>query len=177
MRAGGSLRHATLRTLGGSARNAVVIAYYAEDQMLEWLDGISGLAGIVAVPDLAGNVDGWIERWNPEIPGKAATAPAPLISDPVVEKALMSLSRWINLANGVLNPRDENYADEVLRILRAKGHALDPGKIKSWAIRNSWKPGAAAKLANLAQRIGGLKTKPSLAKFHNVQARYESWSK
>ena len=178
LQSGGQLRHATLQTLRGSGRGAVIIAYYADEGMLETLDGIAGIFGIVAVPDLPGEIDGWIARWTPLVHGQQqASAPAPLITDPVVEKALTALSGWINLSHAIMNPRDKGHADETLRILRAKGHAFEPDKIKSWAIRNGWKPGAADELAKLAGRIGGMKTKPSLRAFHNPDGKYESWSK
>ena len=155
----------------------MVIAYYADEAMLETLDGIDSITGIVAVPDLPGRIDGWVARWNPVVHGEPQPkASAPLITDSVIEHALAALSRGVNLSHSVMNPRDKGYADETLRILRAKGHALEPQTIKSWAIQNGWKPGAADELAKLASRIGGMKTKPSLTSFHNPQGKYESWS-
>ena len=174
---GGCMRHETLQTLRGMGRGAVFIAYYADENMLETLDGITGVAGIVAVPDLPGDVAGWIKRWNPLVHGQQqASAPLPLITDPVVEKALTALSGSVNLSHAMLNPRDKGHADETLRILRAKGHTLDPAAIKSWAIREGWKPGAADELAKLAGRIGSLKTKPGLTAFHDPQGKYARWS-
>jgi hypothetical protein len=172
---GAQLRHATLQTLGGYARGAVIVAYYADDKMLEKLDGIDGLVGIVAVPDLSDDIDQWVARWNPAVHGQAASAPTALIADPVVEKALASLSNWINLSHGIMNPRDKEHADETLRILRAKGHTFEPDKMKSWAIKNGWKPGAADELATLAARIGALKSKPSLSAYHDPNGRYDRW--
>ncbi|MGO6669774.1 hypothetical protein ACC699_07325 [Rhizobium ruizarguesonis] len=175
---GGMLRHATLQTLRGSGRRAVIIAYFAEDGMLDTLDGLDLVTGIVAVPDFPGHVDNWIARWNPVVHGKPqVSAPAPLVADPVVANALESLSSAINLATGLSHPRDKSVADETLRILRAKGHALAPAKIKSWAIRHGWKPDGADELARLAERIGALKAKPSLTNFHDPEGRYERWSK
>lgn len=178
LESGGQLRHATLQTLRGSGRGAVMIAYYADEGMLETLDGIDSIVGIVAVPDLPDDIDGWIARWNPLIHGKQqASVPAPLMTDPVVEKALTALSGWINLSHAIMNTRDKAHADETLRILGAKGHALEPDNIKSWAIRNGWKPDAADELAKLASRIGEMKTKPPLTSFHNPDGKYESWTK
>ena len=162
--------------LGGYARGAVIVAFYADNKMLEKLDGIDGLVGIVAVPDLASDIDQWVARWNPMVHGQPASAPTTLISDPVVEKALASLSSWINLSHGIMNPRDKGHADEMLRILRAKGHTFEPDKMKSWAIRNGWKPGAADELATLATRIGALKSKPSLSAYHDPDGRYGRWT-
>ena len=75
---GGQLRHATIQTLRNSGAGAVVIAYYADEGMLETLDGLAGIVGIVAVPEFPGEVDGWIARWNPIVHGQAqASTPAP----------------------------------------------------------------------------------------------------
>lgn len=174
---GGVLRHATLQTLRGSARRAVIIAYFAEDKILETLDGLDLVAGIVAVPDLPGHAKNWIERWNPVVHGKVqSSAVSPLISDEVVVKALETLSNAINLETGLLHPNDKGFAEETLRILRAKGHVLMHREIKSWAIRRGWKSGGSDDLARLAERIGGLKTKPSLAKIPNAEERYLRWT-
>ncbi|AGA07330.1 hypothetical protein CN151_23485 [Sinorhizobium meliloti] len=174
---GGQLRHETLQTLRGTGRGAVIIAYFAEDKLLETLDGLDVVAGVVAVPDIAGQTDNWIARWNPIVHGQQRSeTPAPLIADSVVANALKALSGWINLSHAVMNPRDKEHADETLRILRAKGHQLEPEQIKSWAIRNGWKPGAADELAKLATRIRDLKTKPSLGSFNNADGKYERWS-
>ncbi|PZV37067.1 hypothetical protein B5V02_18550 [Mesorhizobium kowhaii] len=172
---GGNLRHATLQTVRNSARGTVVIAYYANEELVEKIDSLIGILGVVAVPELEGEIDNWIARWTPTVHGQAPAAPAQLIADPVVEKALTALSSWINRANGVLNPRDKEHADETLRILRAKGHLFEPEKIKSWAIKNGWQLGAADELARLTVRIGKLPSKPSLARYQNVQGKYESW--
>lgn len=174
---GHQLRHATLQTLRGSGRGSVFIAYYADDGMLETIDGLAGVAGVVAVPWVADQIDGWTARWNPAVHGQKAAAPAALITDSVVEKALAALSGWINLSHSVMNPRDKEHANETLRILRAKGHVFEPDKIKSWAIRAGWKPGAADELAKLAVRIGALKSKPSLNGYHDPQGKYDRWSK
>lgn len=173
---GRQLRHATLQTLRGSGRGTVFVAYYANDAMLETIDAIDGVVGVVVVPWVPEQIHNWTQRWNPRIHGQEATAPAPLITDPVIEKALISLSGWINLSHAVMNPRDKEHANETLRILRANGHAFEPERIKSWAIRNNWKPGAATELAKLAEKIGALRSKPSLSGFHDPQGKYGRWS-
>lgn len=174
---GGQLRHETLQTLGMTGRGAVMIAYFADDKMLESIDGLDMVAGVVAVPDLVGLADKWIARWNPVIHGQERAAAAePLVTDPVIVKALTSLTSLVNLSHGLLNPRDKASADETLRILRSNGHKLEPDQIKSWAIRNKWKPGAADDLAKLATRVRDLKTKPSLISFYNPNGKYQAWS-
>lgn len=174
--AGGmTLRHETPRTLGYSARNSVVIIFYAEDKILETLDGHKGITGIVAVPDFEDQIEVWSKRWNPIVHGAKREKAKELVEDPVVEKALESITLRSNISYNVLHPRDKAYANEVFRILKAKGHALDGAMIKSWAIRKGWKPGGADELRKVADKVSALKAKPSLAGFHDPAGRYERW--
>lgn len=172
---GASLRLETKQTIRSSARDVIIIAYFAEERLMEVVDGLTRVAGVVAVPDLAGGVEQWANRWRAVVHGQAAQAPKPLIDDPVFVKALESITQVVNLSNGMMHPRDKEFADDILRILRAKGHRAEPPSIKSWAIANGWKPSAANELAALATKIGELKAKPSLTKIYNAEGKYLSW--
>ncbi len=169
------LRHETMQTLRFGARNSVIVAFYADEKMLDFVDGLSGVIGCIAVPWLEDGAKSWGERWTPHIHGQPSRASAALLSDPVIENALRTLSRMANLAHGVMHPRDKQHADEILRILRAKGHSAPAGDIKSWVIREGWKPQAADELARLASKIFGLKNKPNLGAFHDPSGRYARW--
>lgn len=172
---GAALRHGTVATLRYFSGKAATIAYYANETLLEFVDGMNGLAGVVAVPWVPGEADQWRERWTPIVHGEGKQEPAPILDDPIIEAGLLAVSNIINLSHSLLQSRDKQWVDETLRILRAKGHALDAAKIKNWAIRHSWKPGAADELAKLARKIGEMKTKPRLAAIHNADGRYARW--
>ncbi len=171
-----TLENKTLQTGRFALPQSVVIACYANEKMMEHLDGLKGLVGVVAVPYIRDAADVWQKRWNAHVHGAARQAqPAPLIEDRVVAAALTSLTILVNVSHGILHPRDKQSADMILRILRAKGHELDPVSIKSWAIRNGWDPKGGEDLAKLAARIAGLKGTPSLTKFNDPAALYARW--
>lgn len=172
---GAALRLETKRTISHLARPTTIIAFYADDAILEMVDGLTNVAGVVAVEDLKGSADQWVARWSPIVPGQAAKPPVQLIKDPVVLNALESLSRMVNKSNSMLTSSYEDWAKDVLRILWAKGHSADPKDIKSWAIKDGWTPGAAGDLAKLAKKIFEMKTKPSLAGIANANDRYDRW--
>ena len=176
LQSGDNLSLKTLKTLGRTHPRAVVIAFFADDALLNAVDDLRGIAGAVAVPDLPGHCDGWVARWNPIIHGQQQTTQPQLISDPVVVEALSSLIGMVNPTTGIGHPRDKQLADETFRILRVKNHALDAEAIKSWAIQNGWRSDNATDLGRLAGKIRSLKSKPSLSKIHNWQERYDNWS-
>ena len=172
---GGRLHAETMKTLRYQAQNAVVIAYYANEELLDFVDGLHGVAGTVAVPWVPGEADGWAARWNALVHGQKKQATAVLIDDTVVVRALETLTTIINLSTELGHPRDKQQANEILRILRAKGHGDPSGAIKSWAIRHNWSPNAATDLEALARKIWSLKSKLSLSGFHDPDGRYERW--
>jgi hypothetical protein len=172
---GGNIRGETIRTLGYRARNSIVIAYYADESLLDFVDGLHGVVGAIAVPWIPGGADGWAARWNAIVHGQERQPEEALIDDPVVVRALETLTEIINLSTGLGHPRDKQKADEILRILRSKGHRDPSANIKSWAIRHNWKPTAASDLEALARKVWSLKTKPNLSSFHDPEGRYLGW--
>lgn len=173
---GATLRHGTLFTLRYFSGKTVIIAYYADEKLLDFVDAMDGLAGVVVVPWIPGESDAWRERWMPIVHGEAKQEASAIIDDPVVEAALLSLTGVMNLAHPLLRQREKDWSDETFRILRAKGHAFDPAKVKSWAIRGGWKPGAAEELSRLARTVADLKTKPRLSGIHDPDGRYARWT-
>lgn len=172
---GDVLKLHTIKTLPMSMKQSVLIAFNADRRLLEAADDVRDILGIVAVPDLAGECDDWAKLWGAMVPGgKAVVAQAP-ITDSVVENALIELMGRINESTGISNVRDKEYADETLRILKAKDHTIDSAAIREWVISRGWNSKDANALAKLANRIGSLRNKPSTKKFYNADARYNSW--
>lgn len=170
-----SVSHETGTRLPMVMRDAVVIVCYAEDRLLEKVDGIAGVAGVVVVPDSPSQATAWVRRWNPTVHGQAPAKPAAVLADPVVERALTELTATINRSTGIGHPRDRELADHTFRILRAKNHVEDADNVRSWAIKNGWKPGDAKDLGELAGKIFALKAKPRLSGIGGADQKYARW--
>lgn len=171
----GTLSLQTLKTRSGRQPNGIVIAYYADDELLEAADDIQGLLGVIAVPDFRGECDSWVKRWGGIVHGEGQQSATQLIADPVVEKALTQLLSMVNPSTGIGHPRDKTHANEVLRILRAKGHALDVDAVRSWVIQQGWKSRQADDFAKLAEKVMALKSRPRISGFHDPEGRYARW--
>ncbi len=173
---GATLRLETKQTLSHIVKPTIIIVFYASDKILEFVDSLENVAGVVVVPDIADDLEDWIKRWSPHIHGATPKPPEKLLADPLIENAMLDASGWINKANNVLNTRDAETVETVLRILRANEQSAEPSELKSWAIQNGWKVGAAKDLEKLAKKVFGLKTKPRLSKFHDPKGRFDRWS-
>ena len=73
--------------------------------------------------------------------------------DKIVEIALISLTRRVNLSTNLTHESDKGAAVGLFRILRDEGIVYDPDEIKRWAIKNGWKTKGANKLKDIAEGI------------------------
>lgn len=164
----------TIKTLRWFARPTVVLCAYADQKMLDQVDGLSNVEGVVALPFVPDALSGWAATWNPLLHGKEQVAPRALVADPLFEQALLSITRSVNLSHSVLSATDKNYADKVLRILRVKGHSADLDNVRAWVIQHGWRPSAADEFVKLAARVADLKTKPRVDA-EEVARLYKYW--
>jgi len=150
---GTPMRLETIRTLRWVTKPSVLIAVYSDQKMLDQIDSVKNLFGVVAVPHIPEALEKWEKTWSPTIHGAPKQSTRRLIVDSVFEQALISLTSSINLSHSLLNPRDKEHADRTLRILRANDHSEKPENIRSWAVKNGWHPKAADELEKLATKM------------------------
>ena len=88
----------------------------------------------------------------------------PMISDPVVAVAMEDITVLIGGAHQhdvhLADVRDRATVIEALDKLDRAGHELEPIEIGAWALANNWRPEAAAKLRNYAERVSVGKKPP-----------------
>ena len=146
----------------------VVLALYIVPDELERIEREQGVQGVVVVPWSPGEYDDWMRTWQPDVIG-APSVPgpaAPLITNPVVERAMKHLTGSINLSTGLSHPLDKSKAVCLFRELVKAGEQYDPALIRAWALRNNWTPSGADALIKIAD--GTLKGKS----FRIVQRGY-----
>ncbi|QWT44898.1 hypothetical protein [Azospira inquinata] len=169
------MRLESIRTLRWVTKPSVLISIYSDQKMLDQVDSIKNLFGIVAVPHVPEALEGWQKTWSPTVHGVPKQSAQTLISDPIVEQALRSLTHGINLSHSLLNPRDKEHADRTLRILRANDHVEKPENLRAWAIKNGWHPKAADEFEKLAIKVLSLKSKPRLQDLDVAKRTYDYW--
>jgi hypothetical protein len=88
------MRLETIKTLRWLTKRSVVICAYADQKMLDQIDSDTKLAGVVAIPHAPGVLDQWQKTWSAHVHGQAPQPiDLPLIADPVIEQALISLNQ------------------------------------------------------------------------------------
>lgn len=170
-----SLRAETVQTFKRTSKRDIVIAVYADQKMMDQLDGMPSLHTIIAVPHLPDALDDWVKTWSPSIPGEQPSKVQHIINDAIIESALSSLTNSINLSHTILNPRDKEHADNTIRILRRNRHTEDSSNIRVWAIKNGWHPKAADELEKLWIKIFNLKNTPKVKDSIQAKRSYEYW--
>ncbi|MDO9479450.1 MAG: hypothetical protein U1D69_09170 [Polynucleobacter sp.] len=169
------MRLETIRTLRWISKPSILISVYSDQKMLDQVDSLANIVGIVAIPHAPDALQQWESTWSPTVHGQPEQPTSKLIADPILEQALLSLTRSVNLSHGVLHPSDKESSENTLRILRVHGHSDEPQKIRSWAIQNGWQPRAADELGKLANKIFSLKSKPRLKNSEVAQKTYDYW--
>lgn len=172
------IRLETLRTMRGYTQADAVLAVYADPKMMDVLDTNKGLKAIVAIPYAPSAIDEWKHTWNPSTPSDTSdtSEQTQLIQDPVVEKALSSLTTRVNLGHASLHPLDQEATKDAFRILRSHKHYEEPSNIRAWCIRNGWNPKAATEVAAHAQKAFALRSKPKGVGAHWASNIYEIWN-
>ena len=170
-----SLRAETIRTFRSTYERDIVVAVYADQKMMDQLDGMSNLHAIIAVPHLPNALDDWAKTWSPSILGEQPSKESKIVNDAIIESALSSLTNTINLSHTILNPRDKEHADNTIRVLRRKKHTEDSSNIRAWAIKNGWHPKAADELEKLWVKIFNLKNTPKVKDSIQAKRSYEYW--
>ena len=75
------------------------------------------------------------------------------MSELIVERAIKSLSRRINLSTGLSHPMDKAAAIDILNLLKKEGFHYSSEEIKILAIRNGWTSTGANEIFRIADMI------------------------
>ena len=111
---------------------------------------------LCVVPWCESEVAAWVRAYRPVTlpPTLAVATPEPeIISDPVVDEGLQTLTDIINVTSLYASAGGRDRAVEVLLTLHDGGHAVDPENARAWAMAHGWSARAAGQLADLAQQI------------------------
>jgi hypothetical protein len=73
--------------------------------------------------------------------------------NPILRKAIETLSNVVNVSTGLAHPLDNSRAKELFKALHKQGIPLNSNEVYSVAIENSWPERHAKALSDLAGKI------------------------
>lgn len=150
-RLGTTIELATERTRV-SFSGVPVLGIWIDDDLLERLERERPSA-LCVIPWREDEISRWRAAYAPTEMRSGASGAAAAISNPVVEQALESLTRRVNLSSGLGHPSDKAAAVGVFRILRSGGEVYDAGEVDAWAANQGWGLGGARELAEIARGV------------------------
>lgn len=130
---------------------SVAFAAYISGKDMRSVDSLNNVNGIVFLPWISEVGEGWQQSWRAEVFGEKLPEDE-LNLHPDLEAALNSLTTRINLSTGFSHPSDLNAAKEMFRTLNDGAIPYEPSDMRSWALRNGWRPDFAEDLYELAQK-------------------------
>lgn len=153
MPGGSTLTCVTKRTFKNYLSTEVILCAFPDRDMLKAVDSVKNLKIAVIVPWYMEEIAEWIRAWNPIILGKEHGEAERLIENPIVEEAMVMLTRNINCSTGLAHPSDKSGAIELLRILRDNGELYDAASLRAWVLRHGWTPEGAEDLEKYARAV------------------------
>jgi hypothetical protein len=131
-----------------------VLVPWSNDAMVNAAEEMNPPA-ICAIPWGETDLRDWKRAWNPidARTGEPVGEGSAVVPGALVEQALISLTRSVNMATGIRHPSDAAHAKRLFKALYLCGEPLDGVEIRTWAIRNNWQPPHAADLAELAAKL------------------------
>lgn len=131
----------------------MIVGVYLSLESLFRLESALSAKAIIFLPWMEDEGKRWLSTWGATILGTNTWQVQQTSLPPDVENALSVLTQGINLSTGLIHPSDRRTARRVLTELRDLGHALCSADVRSWAVRNGWRPDDAKDLADEVARI------------------------
>jgi hypothetical protein len=157
---GSRIRAETGQTFRRSSwRGGPVLVLWPSERLLDQLSDDTRVTELCAVPWLFDELEDWIAGHQAtDLTGQGDAPAAPTITDPVVEKAMQSLTSRVNLSTGLGHPLDHDAAVGAFRALRRAGHRWTGDEIQAWAVAHGWTDRHARQLRGIAERIAAGRT-------------------
>jgi len=148
----------TWRTLKKSSWNGgPVIALWPDDEKLALISEDPRTTALCVVPGEEHEINGWTYGVKPRLLNVTERELwgefGPEILDPVVVRAMNSLTSIVNLSPTVVSGVDRERTISMFQLLWNGGHDIVPTEIQAWAIGNGWSPWRAYDLKNLAKTV------------------------
>lgn len=135
--------------------NGPVLVVYPSKELLDMIDSLFDVTHVLVIPWTLEEMQYWINTWGAyELGTQPTKSKKELVSNPVVEEALISLTARVNVSTGISHPLDRASAIDLFRRLKATGEHFDPEEVRAWLVaEGNWKPKYADEVAEVARGV------------------------
>lgn len=148
------LKLATERTIESENVAGPVLVIHPTKELLDKLDDLWDVTDIIVIPWRRDEIQQWINTWNAQdIERTENTTKSSIISNPVVEKALVSLCSIINVSTGIMHLSDKDRTIDLFDLLKEENEPYDCHEIRSYLIKNNWFTEHADGLVKIAEAV------------------------
>lgn len=102
------------------------------------------------------------------------TAPAPAAGDAVLERAMISVTRRVNMNNTLKAGFEKSVVVGALQLLRDHHHVLDAGDLYAWALAHGWPARRVAELRDIVGHMNAGKN-PRIPRDVHRDDSYARW--
>lgn len=135
--------------------NGPILAIYPTKKLLDKIDGLKEVTDVLVIPWTLEEVQYWIDTWSAiELGTTPKATTSKIISNPIVEAALKSLTHRVNLSTGIIHPSDRSATIGLFRHLHNAGISYDPTEVRAWLLsQGGWNPKGADDVMKIAVDI------------------------
>ncbi len=132
-----------------------VLVVYPSKKLLDKVDSLFGVTHVLVIPWTLEEIQYWIDTWGAyELGTQPTKSKRRLVSNPVVEEALRSLTVGVNVSTGIGHPLDKASTIDLFRRLKAASEHFDPEEVRAWLVaEGNWKPKYADDVAEVARGV------------------------
>ena len=146
-----SLKLESPDTIRHSTQVTIALAAYLGARDLRSVDDLANVKSVVFLSWISEEGEGWQQSWDAQVLGENRDE-GKLDLQPEIEEKLISLTNRINLSTGLSHPADLKAAKEMFRQLKDEALPYEPKMLRSWALRNKWRPDFAEDLYEMAEK-------------------------
>jgi len=159
-----------------SGRNKSLLAVHPTKKFLDKLYTIKDIPKMMVVPWRIDEIDEWIIYSNAIKYGNNNPSQQELKISQTVRNALQEMTQIMNLANGMVHPRNEDIVIETFQLLERNGERLTKEDLKIFLIKNlSWDSILAEEASKLLLSVKAGKRHKFITGKHWNADTYNRW--
>jgi hypothetical protein len=137
-----------------NGKNRPLLVVHPTKNFLDKLYAMKNISQMMVVPWVNDEIKEWTEYSNAKEYGVTNTKKMNIAANSIILNALEDMTYIMNLANGLIHPRNVDIVIETFEILHRNGEKLDKEEVKTYLIKYlKWDPILAEEASDLVRKV------------------------